>query len=234
MVIYVKGELVNRRGIGYLSGDSDDKDEARMRRGTQQFLFVGNHPCLDFINTQMIVNGEPADLLGSFEDLVSWLVQARIVTGTQADVARAELTKRQMVPLLDQAKSFRTTLREMTERLAASQSIPDSIILTINRVLSQQSGYPQLVRIKNRRFEQRFHSTAAPTQSVLAPLAEAASDLLCQANFALIKKCGNPSCILYFYDTTKNHARNWCSMGLCGNRMKAAAHYRRRRIQAGS
>src|SRR3569832_256540 len=108
MVIYGKGELVNRRGIGYLS---DNEDEARMRRSTQQFLFVGNHSCLDFINTQMIVNGEPADLLGSFEDLVSWLVQAQIMTETQADVARAELNKRQMVSLLDQAKSFRTTLR---------------------------------------------------------------------------------------------------------------------------
>ncbi|MGC4097505.1 MAG: ABATE domain-containing protein [Nitrospira sp.] len=204
-----------------------------MGRDTQQFLFIANHPCLDFINTQMIVNGEPADLLGSFEDLVSWLIHAQIVTRTQADVTRAELTRGQMFSLLDQARSFRTTLREMTERLAVSQSIPDSIVLTINRFLSQRSGYPQLVR-KKRRFEQHFHSTAAPAQSVLAPLAEAASDLLCHANFALIKKCGNPSCILYFYDTTKNHARSWCSMGICGNRMKVAAHYRRRRMQTGS
>lgn len=205
-----------------------------MRKSMQQFLFVGNHPCLDFINTQIIVNGEPADLLGSFEDLVSWLIQAQIVTGTQTDATRAELTNGQMSSLLDQAKSFRTTLRDMTERLAASISIPDSIVLTINRFLSQRSGYPQLVRIQKRRFERRFHSTAAPAQSLLAPLAEAASDLLCHANFALIKKCGNPSCILYFYDTTKNHARSWCSMGVCGNRMKAAAHYRRRRIKRSS
>jgi predicted RNA-binding Zn ribbon-like protein len=35
--------------------------------------------------------------------------------------------------------------------------------------------------------------------------------------------------VLLFYDTTKNHARHWCSMSLCGNRHKVAAHYRRRR-----
>jgi predicted RNA-binding Zn ribbon-like protein len=29
--------------------------------------------------------------------------------------------------------------------------------------------------------------------------------------------CKNQACILYFYDTTKNHRRNWCSMGICGN-----------------
>ena len=202
-----------------------------MGRGMQKFLFVGNHPCLDFINTQMIVKGEPTDLLGGFEDLISWLLQARVLAKTQADVVRAELSHDQMSSLLEQAKSFRATLRGLAERLVASKPVPDSTIITINRFLSQRSGYPQLVRRK-RGFEQRFHSAATPAQSVLAPLAEATSDLLCRANVALIKKCGNPSCILYFYDTTKNHTRNWCSMQLCGNRLKVAAHYRRSRGKA--
>ncbi|HNJ42487.1 MAG TPA: CGNR zinc finger domain-containing protein [Acidobacteriota bacterium] len=35
--------------------------------------------------------------------------------------------------------------------------------------------------------------------------------------------------MIYFYDTTKNHTWRWCSMSLCGNRAKAAAHYRRKR-----
>src|SRR5437867_3930953 len=64
---------------------------------------------------------------------------------------------------------------------------------------------------------------------LLVPVAESASDLLCHGDLALILKCENPRCILYFYDTTKNHARRWCSMTVCGNRMKVAAHYRRRR-----
>ncbi len=203
-------------------------DQTRLR---QPFLFVGNHLCLDFINTQIIVNGESTDLLGSFEDLVSWFIQARIFTKAQADVARAELNQGQMSSLLEQAKSFRGTLRGLAERLAASKSVPDPTIATINRFLSLRSGFPQLVRRKGG-FEQRVHSAATPAQSVLSPLAEAASDLLCRANFALIKKCGNPSCILYFYDTTKNHTRNWCSMQMCGNRMKVAAHYRRSRGKA--
>jgi predicted RNA-binding Zn ribbon-like protein len=62
---------------------------------------------------------------------------------------------------------------------------------------------------------------------LIVPIAEAAADLLCHGDLSLVKKCGNPRCILFFYDTTKNHARRWCSMAGCGNRMKAAAHYRR-------
>ncbi|HEU5407435.1 MAG TPA: CGNR zinc finger domain-containing protein, partial [Nitrospira sp.] len=181
--------------------------------------------------TQIIVNGEPTDLLGSFEDLVSWFIQARILSKAQADVVTAELNRGQMSSLLEQASNFRKTLRDLAERLAASKSVPDPTIATINRFLSMRSGYPQLIRRK-RGFEQRFHSSATPAQNVLSPLAESASDLLCRANFALIKKCGNPSCILYFYDTTKNHARSWCSMQMCGNRMKVAAHYRRSRGKA--
>ncbi|MBH0200176.1 MAG: hypothetical protein HP497_12280 [Nitrospira sp.] len=193
-----------------------------------KFLFVGNHPCFDFINTQMIVNGEPTDLLESFDDFISWLVQANLLTKAQAEVAGAELNHKECISSLEQAKTFRTTLRDLTARIVARKSIPASIINVINQFLSQRPGYPQLVRRKGG-FEQRFHSAAAPVHNLLVPLAETAGDLLCRADFALIKKCGNPACILYFYDTTKNHTRNWCSMQTCGNRMKVAAHYRRNR-----
>ena len=35
------------------------------------FLFVGNHACLDFINTTPVVDGQLVDLLGSFPDLLA-------------------------------------------------------------------------------------------------------------------------------------------------------------------
>jgi predicted RNA-binding Zn ribbon-like protein len=197
-----------------------------------KFIFVGNHPCLDFINTEMIVNGKPTDVLESFDDFISWIVQVKLLTNAQADVAGAELNHQENTSLLEQAKTFRTTLRQLAARIVARKPIPASIINVINQFLSQRPGYPQLVRRKSG-FEQRFHSAAAPVQNLLAPLAEAASDLLCRADFALIKKCGNPACILYFYDTTKNHTRNWCSMQICGNRIKVAAHYQRKRNQSG-
>jgi len=47
-----------------------------------------------------------------------------------------------------------------------------------------------------------------------------------------VKACQNPQCVLLFYDTTKNHARRWCSMAACGNRAKVAAHYQRARRPA--
>jgi predicted RNA-binding Zn ribbon-like protein len=42
-----------------------------------------------------------------------------------------------------------------------------------------------------------------------------------------VKHCQNPDCALWFFDTTRNGTRRWCSMAVCGNRMKARRHYDR-------
>ncbi len=194
----------------------------------QPFLFVGNHPCLDFINTQMIVRGNPTDLLGGYEDLVAWLVQAKILNAAQAGVVRTQWNHKDQEQLFKQGIMFRNTLRSMVKRIVARQSIPGSAVASINRLLAQCPGYPQLVCVKGH-FERQFRFQAAQKDGLLVPLAEAASGLLCSGNLSLVKKCGNAACILYFYDTTKNHTRNWCSMQLCGNRLKVAAHYQRKR-----
>ncbi len=194
----------------------------------QPFLFVGNHPCLDFINTLMIVRGNLTDLLGGCEDLVAWLVQAKMVNPKHTAVVMTRWNNEDQEQLFEQGILFRKTLRDMTERIVSGKSIPDSAVTSINRLLSRCPGYPQLVYAKGR-FERQFHSLATQKDSLLAPLADSASDLLCSGNLSLIKKCSNAACILCFYDTTKNHSRNWCSMQLCGNRIKVAAHYHRNR-----
>lgn len=200
-------------------------DRAQLR---QPFLFVGNHPCLDFINTQMIVRETPTDLLRGYEDLVAWLVQAKIVNNDQATVVMTQWNREDQEQLFEQGITFRNTVRDMAERIVARKSIPDSAVASINRLLSRCPGYPQLVYAKGQ-VTRQFQSQTAQKDGLLAPLAEAASDLLCSGDLSLVKKCGNAACILYFYDTTKNHTRNWCSMQLCGNRIKVAAHYQRKR-----
>jgi predicted RNA-binding Zn ribbon-like protein len=198
----------------------------RRVRSHQRFLFVGNHPCLDFINTQMIVRGRLTDLLGGFDQLSAWLVQAKIVNRTQVTLAERRWTKREKAQVLGKGLLLRKTLRAIAERIVARRTITNSSLATINQLLSQ--SYLRLV-YANGRFERRFQSYGKEQDRLLIPLAEAASDLLCSGERSLVKKCGNAACILYFYDTTKNHTRTWCSMRLCGNRTKVAAHYQRKR-----
>jgi len=42
-----------------------------------------------------------------------------------------------------------------------------------------------------------------------------------------VRPCANPDCMLWFFDTTRNGTRRWCSMAVCGNRMKARRHHDR-------
>jgi predicted RNA-binding Zn ribbon-like protein len=61
----------------------------------------------------------------------------------------------------------------------------------------------------------------------LAPIARSIADLIAQGGGVRIRKCANPRCVLYFRDTSRTGRRRWCSMAVCGNRMKVAAHIRR-------
>ena len=195
------------------------------------FLFVGNQLCLNFINTQFVVNGQPVDLLATFSDWVTWLVQVDLLSGEEGKKIERQWGKQvEGTETLEQARAFRLTLREMVERIAAGRPVPQAASEAINGMLRYRIGYSQLIR-RNGKFERGYLADSQEANQLLGLLAEAATNLLCTCDLSLIKKCQNPLCVLFFYDTTKNHARHWCSMSLCGNRSKVAAHYRRRRGQ---
>jgi len=195
----------------------------------KQFILIGNHPCLDFINTLIVQNGERVDLLESFSDLIMWLEQMHVLDKEEAKKAERHWgNKPEGVRILSEAREFRASLREMVERIATGKSVPPAAIETINKMLRYRVVYRQVTR-RAGTFEQQFQADSQEAELLLGLLAESASDLLCTCDLSLIKQCQNPACILFFYDTTKNHGRHWCSMSACGNRLKVAAHYRRHR-----
>ena len=196
------------------------------------FLFVGNQRCLDFINTSFVVNGDPVEVLTTFSDLVMWLVEAELLSEEEGKKIERRWSKQEEGPeTFEQARTFRATLREMVERITDGRPVPQAAMEAINGLLRYRIGYPQVTR-RNGKFEQGYLADSQEANQVLGLLGEAAMNLLCTCEHSLIKKCQNPLCVLFFYDTTKNHTRHWCSMTLCGNRSKVAAHYRRHRSQS--
>jgi predicted RNA-binding Zn ribbon-like protein len=203
------------------------------RSADDRFLFVGNAAWLDFVNTEIMSGGEGVDLLDDFGDLVEWLSAARLVSAAEAKAARerwAAMAEGRRV--LESARRFRSVLRSTAERLAAGHRVADDAVAAVNDVLARPA-HATAIRRDGHGFVRadRWHFAAAA--DVLAPVAESARDLLCDGDLSLVRKCRNPDCILFFYDTTKNHGRAWCSMSACGNRTKVAAHYRRRREARG-
>jgi len=68
-------------------------------------------------------------------------------------------------------------------------------------------------------------------ESLLLPIGEALAKFVCEEDFSYVKACEGPACTLMFADHTRGHARRWCSMAICGNRAKQAAHRHRLKMQ---
>lgn len=195
--------------------------------GGSKFLFLGNRACLDFVNTEAVDGGRPVDLLGGFSDLVAWLSEAGLL---DAEVAEGALARWYDTPegerAFARALSLRAALRGAFERVVEDGPVPGEAVEEVNALLAVRPGRDELVGT-GEGFERRFRWEAREAEHLLAPLADSAADLLSRDDPSLVKRCENPECVLLFYDTSRTHARRWCSMAACGNRMKVRAHLER-------
>lgn len=177
-----------------------------------EFLFLGGHLAVDFLNTEVIAGGGPRDTLTAASDLTAWL-------------AAAELGKPPVSPrTLAAAKRFRAELRDAVTRLADGHALKKSALEAINEALRRGKGALQL----HAHGGERTVAFEPDEPDALFLIARAAADFFATAEPQRIRRCEGTNCILLFYDTTKSGTRRWCSMAGCGNRMKAALHYARR------
>jgi predicted RNA-binding Zn ribbon-like protein len=123
---------------------------------------------------------------------------------------------------------LRRLLHEAVERILAHRSVPKPAIAAIRDGLGKLTGCWELTNTKTG-FVLKFRPRFVQPNQLLGPIAKSACDLLCHRDWSRLKRCANPVCGLYFYDSSRNRRRRWCSMRACGNRMKVAAFYRRQR-----
>jgi predicted RNA-binding Zn ribbon-like protein len=190
------------------------------------FDFSSDHPALDFINTRGGRQEGAADGLTSPGAVLDWLRQAGIVDEEVLAQLRVSLPEARL--LLDEAVRLRRALLTLVTRFARGAPLSGVDLDPVNRVLE---SCPAATRIEAAEAGYRILATSRPRgpRGILAPLAAAAGDLLSQGEPSRVRQCAHPRCGLWFYDTSRNGSRRWCSMARCGNRAKVAAHHRRRR-----
>jgi predicted RNA-binding Zn ribbon-like protein len=189
---------------------------------------VGNHLALDLLNTQTHGPGGERDALQTYEDLVGWLAAMRVLTGDATSTARGWAGTADADRALAEARAVRAATRAIAEALSKRTAVDADAIETINAHLVRPISTSTIavrdgVPVRDRRI------VLDTPDDLVVPLAEAARDLLLDADPALVRQCAAKDCIRWFYDTSKRHGRTWCTMASCGNRMKAAAHRERRR-----
>lgn len=185
------------------------------------FLFIANDLSLDFVNTEVILAG--VRTLQSWEDLARWFEQAGLAPAADMQrLAKAWAGTAEAHAALQAARALRHVLRSAAERVAGSGRVPGNLASVLEKELRHPRLATELGQSEGRLSIKPRWILEKP-RDLLVPVAHYAANFFASADYSSIRKCENPKCILWFYDTSKNHSRRWCSMDLCGNRAKAAA-----------
>jgi predicted RNA-binding Zn ribbon-like protein len=191
------------------------------------FLFVGNQLALDFLNTRPVQNGEPSELLPDFSALLRWFQAADLLSSREVGNLQRQWG--------GSANAQRTTeaMRQLREKLRkeildweGSGSVQHSTQDELNKLMAEHSMRTRL-RTNGKSYLTELWFEPREPKDLFAPLAHSAATLFVTADRKRVRKCAQ--CVLHFYDTSKKGTRRWCSMQLCGNRLKVAAYATRRR-----
>lgn len=195
-------------------------------------LLIGDATGLDFLNTIATpATDAPLDWIADGAGLLAWLEQ----TGLVPAAALAEMRKTPPATLdkvAGEARQLREWFRSFVkERMGRPLSARDLAALEpLNRILARDGRFSRLTadaRGLALATERRWSSP----DTALLPIAEALARLVSEEDFTQVKACEGSACTLLFVDHTRGRARRWCSMALCGNRAKQAAHRHRLKTQ---
>lgn len=188
-----------------------------------RFVFLGGHIALDFVNTVVVEGGRAVDRVSTPEDLAAWVAAsslgAEFGPPTELDPGVYAL-----------AIGLRGALKAGFDALLAEQPLPAATLATLNAILRAGPG-SELRPLPSGRLR---HALRVDLRRDAGPLpwllADASATLLASDRTGLLRRCANhDTCVLMFLDTSRSHTRRWCSMELCGNRSKVAAHNSRAR-----
>ena len=194
------------------------------------FLFVGNQLALDFVNTRPVQNGEPMELLPDFPTLLRWFQAASLLTSRE--VANFQQQWGQSIRarhLLEVMRALRERLRKEILSWEGRGAVRHSTVDELNRLMAE---HPMRTRLKEKERSLSTELWFEPHQpeDLFAPLAHSAATLFANVDRNRVRKCDQ--CVLHFHDISKKGTRRWCSMQLCGNRLKVAAYAARQRGHA--
>ena len=193
---------------------------------------VGGHLALDFLNTIAAPRGTPIEWIENGHDLVNWLVSAGALDLISAARIAAGWPPEDLDKVAKEAVDLREWFRGVVVRAkgGGTGALAVEDVERLNGVLARDATYRC---IEPADVDGRFRVVSCRPWcgpgELLAPIAAAIADLVCEGDFDLVHRCENPPCTLWFYDRTKGHRRRWCSQAACGNRAKVAAHRERKR-----
>jgi len=199
-------------------------------------IFVGDALGLDFLNSIATPIDTPFDWIQDGEGYLNWLEQARLAPDEVLQDMRARALPGELDRVADQARSLREWFRDFTRRHKGRPLTVEALaeLAPLNALLERDERFSRIVPPSTGPgpFELQAERRWRTPDSLLLPVGAALAELVCSEDFSQVKACEGPACTLLFADHTRGHARRWCSMAICGNRAKQAAHRHRLKAHA--
>jgi predicted RNA-binding Zn ribbon-like protein len=197
-------------------------------------LFIAGDPALDFLNSVATPVDVPVEWLDDADGLLSWLAQAQLVPAAVLRQLRSHSSPGELNKVAEQARNLREWFRGFVEKHRGHPLARDDFkkLERLNRLLERDDSFSQIapaISKQGNAFELHAMRKWRSPEALLLPVAEALARFVCSADFTYVKACEGPACTLLFTDQTRGRARRWCSMAICGNRAKQAAHRHRLR-----
>lgn len=182
------------------------------------FVFLGGDVSLDLVNTTIVLNGRFTDLLTTPQRLSEWIAAAGLAPSASARLG---------TDLHGRAIELREAIRSACTALIDGAAIPGEALDVLNEAL-RSVPVPELRQDDGAlTLEPRVDLDRDP-ETLLGILAQHAAEVVSGDRADRLRRCDNhDTCTLLFMDTSRSRSRRWCSMELCGNRHKVAAHHAR-------
>ncbi|PYC84689.1 hypothetical protein C7C46_07180 [Streptomyces tateyamensis] len=178
-----------------------------------------HHPALDFANTLLSLPAGRRDLLATPAEATDWLVERGLAP---ADAELFELCTERLRGLRDQ-------VRELLGAAVAGAAPSPEALQAVNTALASTPSAPLLAWDESQGLHRELaHPADRVVEHAMAVLAADAAELLTGPDAERLARCAGAPCTRYLVRT--HAARHWCSTR-CGDRVRAARAYARRKQQ---
>jgi predicted RNA-binding Zn ribbon-like protein len=198
-------------------------------------FFIADSLGLDFLNSMATPVDQPIDWLDSGAGLVAWMAQAELVPPQALNALTRQATPGELDEVATQARGLREWFRGFVRQHMGRPLTPKAIreLKPLNALLERDEMFSRVAAhhdTRGDRLELQTTRRWRSPDSLLLPIGEALARCVCDEDFGAIRACEGQRCTLIFADHTRRKGRRWCSMAMCGNRAKQAAH--RHRLKA--
>ena len=192
-------------------------------------LFIADAPALDFLNSIATPVDTPVEWIDDGDGLLAWLRQAGLVPHAVLARFRKQALPGELDGVAAQARTLREWFRGFVRTHRGRPLEPKHLkeLDPLNRLLERDEVFAQVVAPHEgaaSAFEYRTTRRWRSPESLLLPIGETLARFVCEEDFSQVKACEGAACTLLFADHTRGQRRRWCSMSVCGNRAKVAAH----------